>query len=270
MEEKRGIVPGYPLEDYLQGPNSVDWSEDTRSHYRRVLYDLQKYLEEHGPPTPQTLQVWQRDLQQRGYGQRSVNIRISAANNYFRWCGRHELVMHHQPTEPVAQPELTRGEYLQLLRTARRLGRHKLYLQVKLFAVTGLPLQCLEQLTVAVVQAGGAVLDCRSTPYTLRLPDPLRGELLDYLAENGITAGPVFVTRSGRPVDRSNLCRNMQELCREAGVAEEKGNPRCLRNLFRATQDNLYASLEQQLQQVYDMQLRAEQESIGWSLREQG
>ena len=62
----------------------------------------------------------------------------------------------------------------------------------------------------------------------------------------------------------------MQELCREAGVAEEKGNPRCLRNLFRATQDNLYASLEQQLQQVYDMQLRAEQESIGWSLREQG
>ena len=107
-------------------------------------------------------------------------------------------------------------------------------------------------------------------PYTLRLPDPLRRELLDYLAENGITAGPVFVTRSGRPVDRSNLCRNMQELCREAGVAEEKGNPRCLRNLFRSTQDNLYASLEQQLQQVYDMQLRAEQESIGWSLREQG
>lgn len=56
----------------------------------------------------------------------------------------------------------------------------------------------------------------------------------------------------------------MQERCREAGVPEEKGNPRCLRNLCRATQDNLYANLEQQLLQVYDMLLQAEQESTGW------
>ena len=265
MDKEREILPGYPLEQYLQEQDKNDWNAETRSSYRRILYELRDYLAEHGPPTAAALQEWQQELRKQGYRQRSMNIRISAANNYFRWCGRYDLVMHHQPAaDPAPPPELTRAEYLRLLRAARHRGQHQLYLLVKLFAVTGLPLQCLAQITPQVVQAGSAALHCRGSSFALRLPDSLRQELLDYIAETGRTSGPVFVTRSGRPVNRSNLCRKLQELCCDAGVPEEKGNPRCLRNLYRVTQDNLYANLEQQLQKIYDMMLQAEQETAGW------
>lgn len=263
MKDCAEILPGYPIEAYLQSEDSADWNADTLASYRRILYELQQYLAGSSPDA-EALCRWQQDLKENGYRQHSINIRLSAVNNYFRWCGRYDLLMHHHRADSAPAPQLTRAEYLRLLRTARKRGWHQVYLLVKLFAVTGLPLQCLEQITPQVVQAGHATLPCRSSCFSLRLPDSLRRELLEYITENAITAGSVFVTRSGKPINRSNLCRKMQELCREAGVAEEKGNPRCLRNLCRATQDNLYASLEQQLQQIYDMLLQAEQESAGW------
>lgn len=264
MEKTAEILPGYPIEAYLQSEEGAGWNAETRASYRRILYELQQYLAER-PPDAETLNRWRQDLQQSGYRAPSINIRLSAANNYFRWCGRYDLLMHHQQTEAAPAPELTRAEYLRLLRAARKQGRHQLYLLVKLFAVTGVPLQCLEQITPQVVEAGQVMLNCRSSRFALYLPASLRCELLDYIRENGITAGPVFVTRGGHPVNRSNLCRKLQELCREAGIPEEKGSPRCLRNLCRTTKDTLYANMEQQLRQMYELLLQAEQESAGWS-----
>lgn len=263
MDKTAEILPGYPIETYLQSEDVADWNVDTRASYRRILYELQQYLAGR-PPDAETLHRWQQDLQQNGYRTQSINIRLSAANNYFRWCGRYDLLMHHHQVEAAPAPELTRAEYLRLLRTARKRGWHQLYLLVKLFALTGLPLQCLNQITPQVVEDGEALLPCRSSRFALHLPASLRRELLDYIQKNHIKDGPVFVTRGGHPVNRSNLCRKLQELCREAGIPEEKGSPRCLRNLCRATKDALYANLEQQLHQMYDLLLQTEQESIGW------
>lgn len=263
MESHAEIVPGYPIETYLESKADADWNTDTRASYRRILYELQEYLAGN-PPDAGAMCRWQRDLRENGYRQQSINIRISAANNYFRWCGRYDLLMHHRPVDSLPAPELTRAEYLRLLRAARRRGWHQIYLLIKLFAITGLPLRCLKQITPQVVEAGSAILPCRSSRFVFRLPDFLRRELLEYIAEKQLVDGPIFTTRNGRLINRSNLCRKMQELCQEAGVPEEKGNPRCLRNLWRTTQDNLYANLEQQLLQIYDMLLRAEQESTGW------
>lgn len=263
MQHTQDILPGRSLEEFLAREGAA-WKPDTRASYRRALQDLQRYTADHGPPTVERLEAWRRQLQ-AGYSQRSVNQRISAANHYFRWCGRPDLLMRHERAQQAPPPELTRSEYLRLLRAARSQGQRQLYLLVKLFAVTGLPLQCLGQVTAEVVQAGGGVLPCRSQPFALRLPAGLQRELLDYLNSQGITAGPVFVTRSGRLVSRSYLCRGIQELCRAAGVPAEKGSPRCLRALWRTTRDRLYADLEEQVRQVYSLLLQAEEETAGWS-----
>ena len=42
----------------------------------------------------------------------------------------------------------------------------------------------------------------------------------------------MFVTRTGRPVDRSNLWREMQALCSRAGVEARKVFPHNFRHLF--------------------------------------
>ena len=261
MPPKGEILPGWPVEAFLrQGA----WGAATSETYRRALQELHTYLQSAGPPGRDTLAAWQRHLQEQGYRPRSINTRVSAANNYFRWCGRYDLAMRHSAPGKTETPQLTRSEYLRLLRTARRKGEHRLYLLVKLFVTTGLPLQCLPQVTAELVRQGGGMLRLRSGTTPLRIPPCLQGELLAYLQGCGIAAGPVFVSSRGHTIGRSDLCRSMQELCRSAGVDEAKGNPRALRSLYQATQAGIQAQMELLQRQAYDQLLQAEQTTAGW------
>ena len=56
--------------------------------------------------------------------------------------------------------------------------------------------------------------------------------LKEYCRDTGRTAGSIFVTRSGRPVDRRNIWREMKRLCVRARVDEKKVYPHNLRHLF--------------------------------------
>ena len=64
----------------------------------------------------------------------------------------------------------------------------------------------------------------------------LRGELLDYVRRQGLRTGPVFVTRNGKMMGRTQVTAETQSLSRDARVEEAKCNPRCLRKLYLATQ----------------------------------
>ena len=265
MNGRDEILPGCSIEDFLRRTGGKPLEEDTQRIYRSALLELQNFVQRNGPLTSQMLIRWQQELRTRGYQERSINLHITAANGYFRWCGRPELVMRHCRTASCAHsPELTRPEYLRLLCTARTLGRHRLFLIIKLFATTDLPLQCLEQITAELVQSSGGWLNCRGSRVEFRLPDYMQQELLEFMAEANIDHGPIFVTRNGKPLDRSNLFREMRELCRLAGVSEEKGNPRALRNLYQTTQNEISAQMEQLLRQAYNQLLQAEQATVGW------
>ena len=67
------------------------------------------------------------------------------------------------------------------------------------------------------------------------LPGKLCGLLRKYIKKNKIASGSVFVTKNGRPLDRSNIWADMKKLCELAGVAKEKVFPHNLRHLFART-----------------------------------
>lgn len=81
------------------------------------------------------------------------------------------------------------------------------------------------------------------------LPDKLRQLLRNYVRKQKKTAGVVFTTRTGRPLDRSNIWRDMKGLCESAGVAPEKVFPHSLRHLFVRT----FYSLERDLSRLADI-----------------
>ena len=264
MAEENPILPGYSVSAFLSSKGG-SWSQNTRQCYLRILREFSQYLDGKGELDPSLLAQWQLDLKNLGYSERSINLHISAVNNYLRWCGRFDLLMrHHQTDNTPSGPELTRQEYLSLLCTARDMGRHRLYLLIKLFALTGLPLQCLDQITVSAVRDGSCTVNCHDSPLAIRFPESLQKELLDYISYHSIRDGPVFVTSRGQVVNRSNICKEMQELCRKAGIPEEKGNPRSLRKLYQTTQSEIRAGLERMMQQAYTQLLQAEQASAGW------
>ena len=55
---------------------------------------------------------------------------------------------------------------------------------------------------------------------------------MNYIKEKGIESGPVFLTRSGKPLCRTGIWKEMKALCRLAGVSEKKVFPHNLRHLF--------------------------------------
>ena len=67
------------------------------------------------------------------------------------------------------------------------------------------------------------------------IPARLQKKLLRYMKQHRIAFGPVFVTRSGAPLDRSNIWREMKALCRAAGVSDKKVFPHNFRHLFART-----------------------------------
>ena len=157
-------------------------------------------------------------------------------------------------------PELTRNEYLRLLQTAKLLGKRQTYLLVLLFGTMDLPLRALSCVTVEAVREGWVFV-----PRRLRVPSCLRAELLTYAEEQGIGSGPVFCTRYGKLMDRWNINTRIQSLSRDARVAPEKCNPRCLRKLCIAMQENIRANLELLAEQTYDRLLENEALTVGWN-----
>ncbi len=75
---------------------------------------------------------------------------------------------------------------------------------------------------------------CKNKNRVVLIPKKLRAALLDYIKRAGILRGMIFVTRSGRAVNRGNVWAEMKALCAAARVQPSKVFPHNLRKLFAA------------------------------------
>ena len=131
--------------------------------------------------------------------------------------------------------ELTEKEYRRLLAAARARKNERLMLVMESICATGIRVSELRFFTVEAVRLGRAEVTNKGKTRTVFLPEKLQKALLQYAKAQKTNSGPVFVTKSGRPLDRSNIWRDMKALCREAGVADRKVFPHNLRHLFART-----------------------------------
>lgn len=212
-----------------------------------------------------TLELWRAALLREGYSPGTANTHVSAANGLLAYLGRRDLQLIGQlDTEEEIQPELSRTEYLRLLATARNLGRERTYLMVKVFALTGIRVSELNRVTVRAVEEGRVLTACDGRAQYVLIPACLRKELEVYLRRVGITAGPVFVTRNGRPMRRTQVSGEIRTLCRDARVDGDKSNPRCLRRLYQVTQERIRDSVQILAEQAHERMLEEEQLTVGW------
>lgn len=258
--------PGLRLTDelelrFLENLREHGRTKNTISVYRRNLSKLRKSLPEGSNLDPAFLSNWQSELLEQGYSPGTVNSCTATVNSLLEFAGRRDLQAGQLPlSEGTLLPELTRNEYLRLLQTAKHLGKRQTYLLVLMFGTMDLPLHALPCVTVEAVREGWVFV-----PRRLRVPLCLRSELLAYAGERGIGSGPVFCTRYGKLMDRGNINTRIQALSRDARVAPEKCNPRCLRKLCVATQESIRANLELLAEQTYDRLLENEALTVGWN-----
>ena len=202
------------VEKYLEGV-----SDRSRGHYRYSLRMFYSWLPEDKFIYGDSLEQWRDHLQREGYAESTINARLSACNNLMDFLGRRDLQVVRLKLSESEQPELTRAEYLNLLNTAKLLGRDTEYILIKLFGSVGMSLEDVQSLTVEGIEE-------------LPLPDFMQGELKGYADRRGLKEGLLFRTRSGKPVCRKQIWAEMKSLCAAAGIAPSKVFPHNLRHLF--------------------------------------
>lgn len=173
----------------------------------------------------------------------TVNGMLSVVNRFFRFLGWHELCLQYykQQKQIFAEPkkELTKEEYERLVQTAKKHGNKRLYLLIQTICATGIRVSELKYITAETVQIGMAEVKCKGKQRTIFLPKKLQRMLQQYLRDENRSEGSVFVTRNGKPMDRSNIWAEMKNLCEEAEVSREKVFPHNLRHLFARTFYNM-------------------------------
>ena len=250
---------------YLDSLAARGRRRETIQVYRPKLEAFYRFLPEDKRITADTLELWRAALLREGYSPGTANTHVSAANGLLAYLGRRDLQLIGQlDTEEEIQPELSRTEYLRLLATARNLGRERTYLMVKVFALTGIRVSELNRVTVRAVEEGRVLTACDGRAQYVLIPACLRKELTVYLRRVGITAGPVFVTRSGRPMRRTQVSGEIRTLCRDARVDGDKSSPRCLRRLYQVTQERIRDSVQILAEQAHERMLEEEQLTVGW------
>lgn len=253
------------IEQFLDACQSRGRVEGTLQWYRRGLNRLYQALPEDKFIRQGALERWREELVEMEYTPGTVNMFLSIANSYLDFVGHRECQLASQlKPKSSLQPELTREEYVQLLRTAKALDKERLYLLVKLFASTGLSVQELPNVTVEAVQKGEIVHFPHKVEQRVRIPECLRKELSGYIRRNGYTSGPIFQNKDGGPLNRTYVSIAIRRLCVEARIPEEKGNPRCLKRLYQNTRSDIENNVAMLVEQALDRVLEQEQSAIGW------
>lgn len=189
----------------------------------------------------------------RRYAPASANSMLAAVNAFFRFAGRRELCVKQfsvqRKTYCSEEKEISKGEYLALVRMAEKRKNERLALLLQTLCVTGIRVGELKYITVAAVRRGEATVTGKGKTRTVFLPSALRKKLLRYLQKRRVTAEWVFATQSGAPMNRSNIWREMKALCAAAGVSPKKVFPHNLRHLFART----FYALEKDIAKLADI-----------------
>ena len=173
---------------------------------------------------------------QENYAVRSVNSMLASINSLFAFLGWHDLRVKslklQQQVFCPEEKELTKAEYTRLCRTAERNHNERLNLILQTICGTGIRVSELRYITVEAIKQGEAVVNCKAKTRSVFIVKELKQKLLRYAAEQNIKSGMIFVTRTGKPISRTNIWREMKALCEEANVSPQKVFPHNLRHLF--------------------------------------
>ena len=226
------------LTSFLEHLALQERSTGTIRKYARDLQKLRAFAgEQIGEKA--TLIAFKEDLLQRGYAAVTINSMLAAVNQYLKYMGRHEWQLRflkiQRQTFRSREKELTADEYRRLVEQARKSGNERSFLLLQTIGSTGIRVSELRGITVEAVRKGQAQIRLKGKTRIILLPRVLCRQLQDYCHRNKIHSGPVFIARTGRPLDRSNIWRMLKKIALAAKVRAKKVYPHNLRHLFAVT-----------------------------------
>lgn len=232
---KGRILTEKMVADFSAYLKSEEKSENTIEKYLRDVRAFSVYL--NGDEiTKEAVIAYKSKLLSMNYAVRSINSMLASVNGLFSFLGWADLkvksIKLQRQIYCSEERELTKAEYMRLVNTAKQKGNERLSLILQTICGTGIRVSELQYITVEAVKRGEAVVSLKGKTRSVFIVKELRKKLLRYAAEQGIQSGSIFITRTGKPISRTNIWREMKGLCEQAGVNPQKVFPHNLRHLF--------------------------------------
>lgn len=261
------------ISDYIYYLSSEERAPSTIKKYVRDIRTFADFLG--GREVTKELAVAWKEQLKTDHEAVSVNSMIATLNSF---CEFSKIGVKLKPlkiqkkTFLSDEKELTRSDYERLLNTAKMRKNERLCLLIQTIGSTGIRVSELQYITVEAVRQGQAVISNKGKIRTVFLSKDLRKILSKYTKKRGIESGRVFITKSGKPLNRSNIWAVMKSLCKLAGVSPTKVFPHNLRRVFarefyRKTKDivklaDILGHSDVNATRIYIMQTSAEHRRI--------
>lgn len=237
MSKKEVTLTDKLLNSFISYLHEQEKSNSTIKSYQRELFALQMYIDDNKLTKEKLIEY--KSMITSQYKPTTCNVAIAAINSFLRYIEHENLFLkplriQKQIYEPTDR-ELTRKDYDRLIRAANLNGQDRLSLIIQTICSTGIRVSELQYITVDAVKEGKCAVNNKGKSRIVFIPAQLQKLLKKYVVKQNITAGSIFVSRNGKPLDRSNIYHSMQRLCSTAGVKPSKVYPHNLRHLFAKT-----------------------------------
>lgn len=223
------------LLDFTAHLTEEERSPNTIAKYTRDVRYFYDFAEDYAEITKPIVIAYKNALTET-YTITSANSMLAALNHFFKFLGWLDCVVKPFKVQPTtfrrADKNLTREDYLHLLDAAKQKNQLWLYYIMLTLCSTGIRVSELQFITVQALSTRQAIIRNKGKTRKVILPVDLCRRLMAYAKSKGIRSGSIFVTRSGKPIDRSNIFHAMKKLCHDANVEKTKVFPHNLRHLF--------------------------------------
>lgn len=225
-------------------PQTLDKFESHLQEEEKSMATIEKYLRDvrhflnfaEKRKIDKTLTMEYKLKLREEYAASSANSMIASLNSFLRFVKMDKCCIKQFKIQRKIycseEKELSREEYFRLVNTAKAKGNERLGLVIETICATGIRVSELQYITAEAAHHGEATVTCKGKTRTIFIPNRLQKKLLRYIKKQRIISGAIFVTRSGKPMNRCNIWREMKALCERAGVLPEKVFPHNLRHLF--------------------------------------
>lgn len=233
-----GVITTETIEDYEKYLFKEERSRATIEKYIRDIRKFFAFLSEDKCVNKEVMISFKNQLVQT-YKISSANSILVAVNNFLSYSGLTECRVKQFKQQRSLfcrkEQELTKEEYRRLVQAAKSRDNERLGLLMQTICCTGIRVSEHQFISVEALNQGYAVISNKGKTRTVFLTQELSARLKEYCSRNHIESGSVFITKSGKPLDRSNIWTMMKALCKDAGVDSKKVYPHNLRHLFAFT-----------------------------------
>ena len=228
--------------------------EKSKATIEKYVHDLAEFSAWLGSAELGKVKVLEyKEYIMKKYAPASVNCVLSSLNSFFCFIGEYGLKVKNLRIQKQIfakdEKELSKPEYNRLLTAAKSKGNRKLFLLMQTICATGIRVSELRCISAESLKDGRAEVNMKGKLRVIIIPKELCKMLKKYASEQKITSGSIFVTKTGKPLDRTNIWKMMKALCESANVEREKVFPHNLRHLFART----FYSIEKDIVRLADI-----------------